>query len=228
MVECLRKLKWNRNSNSAKIIVRILNKLHQIEFYIKIFYPCLLCIHTLKLYVNQINIITHWQKQFSHQKLMLHVHRNSDGNGKRTGISNDNDKSNANRNQKIKWREWEYEQIIWSTHFLIKQSVQPKREQRKCTTSFSMSSYIWKAYLIFQMFSIFFCQSPNRKLYKIVSGCCCLKLGSIIVIIKGANGKCTKRNGMDRKVLENRQILWWSEKGMKSRKSRRIETRSNA
>lgn len=119
MVECLRKLKWNRNSNSAKTIVRILNKLHQIEFYIKIFYPCLLCIHTLKLYVNQINIITHWQKQFSHQKLMLHVHRNSDGNGKRAGISNDNDKSNANRNQKIKWREWEYEQIIWSTQFFF-------------------------------------------------------------------------------------------------------------
>lgn len=44
-------------------IVRILNKLHQIEFYIKIFYPCLLCIHTHKLYVNQINIITHWQKR---------------------------------------------------------------------------------------------------------------------------------------------------------------------
>lgn len=58
------------------------------------------------------------------------------------------------------------------------------------------------------VFDFFFRQSPNRKLYKIVSGCCCLKLGSIIVIIKGANGKCTKRNGMDRKVLENRQILW--------------------
>lgn len=64
--------RMNRCCLCAKTpFVRILNKLHQIEFYIKIFYPCLLCIHihTHKLYVNQINIITHWQNRFAYHKL---------------------------------------------------------------------------------------------------------------------------------------------------------------